>query len=106
MADLCIVSSLHDGMNLVAKEYVATKSDSSGVLILSQFTGAARELIDAIQVNPYSIEDFADSIKLALQMPQEEKTRRMEKMRRVILENNVYRWAGNMITELTELRKV
>ncbi len=106
MADLCIVSSLHDGMNLVAKEYVATKSDSSGALILSQFTGAARELTDAIQVNPYSIEEFADSIKLALQMPQEEKTKRMEKMRKVITENNVYRWAGNIITELTSLRKV
>ncbi|MEI6831854.1 MAG: trehalose-6-phosphate synthase [Candidatus Omnitrophota bacterium] len=106
MADLCIVSSLHDGMNLVAKEYVATKSDSSGVLILSQFTGAARELTDAIQVNPYSIEEFADSIKLALQMPPDEKTRRMEKMRKVISENNVYRWAGNIITELTALRKV
>jgi len=106
MADLCIVSSLHDGMNLVAKEYVATKSDSSGVLILSQFTGAARELTEAIQVNPYSIEEFADSIKLALQMPPDEKTRRMEKMRKVISENNVYRWAGNIITELTALRKV
>ncbi|MDP2831622.1 MAG: trehalose-6-phosphate synthase, partial [Candidatus Omnitrophota bacterium] len=106
MADLCIVSSLHDGMNLVAKEYVATKSDSSGVLILSQFTGAARELTEAIQVNPYSIEEFADSIKLALQMPPDEKTRRMEKMRKVISENNVYRWAGNIITEMTALRKV
>ncbi len=106
MADLCIVSSLHDGMNLVAKEYVATKNDLSGALILSQFTGAARELTDAIQVNPYSIEEFADSIKLALQMPQDEKIKRMEKMRKIILENNVYRWAGNIITELTSLRKV
>ena len=105
MADLCIVSSLHDGMNLVAKEYVATKNDFSGALILSQFTGAARELTDAIQVNPYSIEEFADSIKLALQMPQDEKTKRMEKMRRVVSENNIYRWAGNIITELTSLRK-
>jgi len=106
MADLCIVSSLHDGMNLVAKEYVAIKNDLTGALILSQFTGAARELTDAIQVNPYSIEEFADSIKLALQMPPDEKTRHMEKMRKVILENNVYRWAGNIITELTALRKV
>jgi len=106
MADLCIVSSLHDGMNLVAKEYVATKNDLSGVLILSQFTGAARELADAIQVNPYSIEEFADSIKLALQMPQEEKTKRMENMRKIVSENNVYRWAGNIITELAALKKV
>lgn len=106
MADLCIVSSLHDGMNLVAKEYLATKSDLSGILILSQFTGAARELTDAIQINPYSIEEFADSIKLALQMPEGEKTKRMENMRKVISENNVYRWAGNIISELTALKKV
>lgn len=106
MADLCIVSSLHDGMNLVAKEYVAVKNDLSGSLILSQFTGASRELTDAIQINPYSIEEFADSIKLALQMPQDEKAKRMEKMRKVISENNVYRWAGNIITELTSLGKV
>jgi alpha,alpha-trehalose-phosphate synthase [UDP-forming] len=106
MADLCIVSSLHDGMNLVAKEYVATKNDLSGVLILSQFTGAARELTDAIQVNPYSIEEFADSIKLALQMSQDERARRMKKMRKVVSENNIYHWAGNIITELTSLKKV
>lgn len=106
MADLCIVSSLHDGMNLVAKEYVAAKKDLSGSLILSQFTGAAKELTDAIQVNPYSIEEFADSIKLALQMPADERMKRMEKMRRVISESNVYRWAGNIITELTALKKV
>ena len=106
LGDICIVSSLHDGMNLVAKEYVAEKDDLSGVLILSQFTGAARELTDAISVNPYSIEEFADSIKLAIQMPKEEKQRRMENMRRVIAENNIYRWAGNIITELTALKKV
>ncbi|MFA6384483.1 MAG: trehalose-6-phosphate synthase, partial [Candidatus Omnitrophota bacterium] len=106
MADLCIVSSLHDGMNLVAKEYVAAKKDLSGSLILSQFTGAARELTDAIQVNPYSIEEFADSIKFAIQMPQDEKIRRMEKMRKVISENNIYRWAGNIVTELAALKKV
>jgi len=106
MADLCIVSSLHDGMNLVAKEYVATKSDLSGILILSQFTGAARELTDAIQINPYSIEEFSDCIKLALEMPLEEKKKRMENMRKIISENNVYRWAGNIITELTALKKV
>ena len=106
LGDICIVSSLHDGMNLVAKEYVAEKDDLSGVLILSQFTGAARELTDAVLVNPYSIEEFADSIKLAIQMPKEEKQRRMENMRRVIAENNIYRWAGNIITELTALKNV
>ncbi|MDD5724550.1 MAG: trehalose-6-phosphate synthase, partial [Candidatus Omnitrophica bacterium] len=106
IADICIVSSLHDGMNLVAKEYVAEKEDLSGALILSQFTGASRELTDAILINPYSIEDFADSIRLAIQMPLEEKRRRMENMRKVIAENNIYRWAANIINELVSLKKV
>lgn len=105
LADFCIVSSLHDGMNLVAKEYVATKSDLSGALILSQFTGAARELTDAILINPYSIEEFADAIKFAVEMPQDEKRRRMENMRKVVSENNVYKWAANIITELTAIKK-
>lgn len=106
LADFCVVSSLHDGMNLVAKEYIAAKKDLSGALILSQFTGASRELNDAVLINPYSIEDFADSIKLVIDMPQEEKKRRMENMRRVISENNIYRWAANIITELTALKKM
>ena len=106
LADFCVVSSLHDGMNLVAKEYVAAKKDLSGILVLSQFTGASRELTDAIQINPYSIEDFADSIKLAIEMPAEEKRRRMENMRNIISENNVYRWAANIIMELTALKKI
>jgi len=106
LADLCIVSSLHDGMNLVAKEYVAAKKDLTGSLILSQFTGAARELTDAIQINPYSIEEFADSIKLTIELPSEEKKKRMENMRKIISENNVYRWAGSIITELAALKKV
>ena len=105
LADICIVSSLHDGMNLVAKEYVAAKSDLNGTLILSKFTGAARELTDALQINPYSIEEFADTIKLAVEMPEVEKKKRMENMRKVVGENNVYRWAGNIITELTTLKK-
>lgn len=100
MADFCIVSSLHDGMNLVAKEYVAAKKDLSGSLILSQFTGAARELTSAVQFNPYAIEEFADAIKFSLEMPLEEKRKRMESMRKIITENNIYRWAGNIITEL------
>jgi len=106
MADFCIVSSLHDGMNLVAKEYVASKRDLSGTLILSQFTGAARELTDAIQFNPYAIEEFAEAIKLTLEMPIDEKKKRMENMCRIISENNIYRWAGNIITELTVLRRI
>jgi len=105
LADLCIVSSLHDGMNLVAKEYVASKADASGALILSRFTGASRELTDAVLINPYAIEEFADAIKFTIEMPQEEKRKRMENMRSIVSENNVYKWAGNIITELVSLRK-
>ncbi|MFA5088641.1 MAG: trehalose-6-phosphate synthase [Candidatus Omnitrophota bacterium] len=105
LADLCIVSSLHDGMNLVAKEYVAAKRDLSGSLILSQFTGAARELTDATPINPYSIEEFAESIKFTIEMPEDEKRRRMGGMRKIISENNIYRWAANIVTELTALKK-
>lgn len=105
IGDLCIVSSLHDGMNLVAKEYVASKADNSGMLILSRFTGASRELQDAVQVNPYAIEEFSDAIKLAIEMPEEEKKKRMENMRNIIKTNNIYRWAGSIITELTSIKK-
>ncbi|MBI4845638.1 MAG: trehalose-6-phosphate synthase [Candidatus Omnitrophica bacterium] len=105
MADFCLVSSLHDGMNLVAKEYVAAKQDLSGVLILSQFTGAARELTDAVLFNPYSIEEFAQAIKLAVEMPPDEKKKRMGNMRKIVAENNIYRWAANIVTELTALKK-
>lgn len=106
LADICIVSSLSDGMNLVAKEYAASKNDLNGTLILSRFAGASKELTDAIQINPYSIEEFADSIKLAIEMPSEEKRKRMENMRSIIKTNNVYRWAGSIISELTALKKV
>jgi trehalose 6-phosphate synthase len=105
LANFCIVSSLHDGMNLVAKEYVAWKSDLNGALILSSFTGAVRELTGAVQINPYSIEEFADAIKYAIEMPVDEKRKRMQEMRNVVKENNVYRWAANIITELTALKK-
>ncbi|MDO8302544.1 MAG: trehalose-6-phosphate synthase, partial [Sedimentisphaerales bacterium] len=88
LADMCIVSSLHDGMNLVAKEYVSAKADLSGTLILSGLTGAARELTGAVQINPYAIEEFADAIKFAIEMPAEEKKKRMEHMRTVVRENN------------------
>jgi trehalose 6-phosphate synthase len=92
-------------MNLVAKEYVAAKKDLTGSLILSQFTGAARELTDAVQINPYSIEEFADAIKFAIEMPDGEKRKRMENMRKIVSENNVYKWAGGIITGLTALKK-
>ncbi|HRY30443.1 MAG TPA: trehalose-6-phosphate synthase, partial [Elusimicrobiota bacterium] len=103
-ADVCLVTSLHDGMNLVAKEFVSARDDNGGVLILSQFTGAARELRDALVVNPYDIEKTADALREALEMPAEEKTNRMKKMRETVKEHNIYRWAGTLIEELTRVR--
>ncbi|HUJ30412.1 MAG TPA: trehalose-6-phosphate synthase [Candidatus Acidoferrum sp.] len=103
-ADLCMVTSLHDGMNLVAKEFVATRDDEEGALILSQFTGASRELRDAIIVNPYDTDQVAESIRMALEMDPEDRHARMQRMRRIVGEHNVYRWAGNLIAELSEIR--
>jgi trehalose-6-phosphate synthase len=103
-ADLCLVTSLHDGMNLVAKEFLAARRDERGVLILSQFTGAARELRDALLVNPYDIDQTAEAIRAALEMEPEEKQLRMHRMRKYIKEHNIYQWAGNLITALAELR--
>ena len=103
-ADLCLVTALHDGMNLVAKEFVATRHDERGVLILSCFTGAARELHDALQVNPYDIDQTAEAIRAALEMASDEKQLRMQRMRKLVRENNVYRWAGSLIGELCEVR--
>ena len=103
-ADLCMVTSLHDGMNLVAKEFLAARRDERGVLILSQFTGAARELRDALLVNPYDIDQSAEAIRVALEMEPEDKQLRVHRMRRTIKEHNIYRWAGNLITELCEVR--
>jgi trehalose 6-phosphate synthase len=99
-ADLCFVSSLHDGMNLVAKEYVSARKDGTGVLILSNFTGAARELTDALLVNPYDLEECAGALHAALQMPVEEQKRRMERMRLAVSERNVYAWAGAFLNEI------
>src|SRR5450756_3128894 len=96
-ASFCMVNSLHDGMNLVAKEYVASRVDEDGVLILSRFAGASRELTDAIVVNPFSEEEGVNAILQALEMPQEERRKRMQKMRAVTAENNIYRWAGKII---------
>jgi trehalose 6-phosphate synthase len=103
-ADVCLVTSLHDGMNLVAKEFVAARHDEQGVLILSRFTGAARELRDAVFVNPYDIEQTAEAIRLSLEMEPEERTARMQRLRKVVKEQNIYRWAGNLIGELCEVR--
>jgi trehalose 6-phosphate synthase len=103
-ADLCLVTSLHDGMNLVAKEFLAARHDELGVLILSCFTGAARELRDALQVNPYDIDQTAEAIRAALEMQPQEKQMRMQRMRKVVREHNVYHWAGSLIGELCEVR--
>ena len=102
LADFFVVSSLHDGMNMVAKEFVASRFDEDGVLILSHFTGAARELTDALLVNPYAIDHFADAIKNAVEMPEAERRKRMQKMRQVVQENNVYKWAADIISELVK----
>jgi trehalose 6-phosphate synthase len=101
MADIGIVSSLHDGMNLVAKEFVAAKPNLDGVLILSEFAGAARELVDALIINPYDTEQFAEAIRRALEMAPEEREARMGRMRRQVEENNIYRWAANFLADLT-----
>jgi trehalose 6-phosphate synthase len=103
-ADVFLVTSLHDGMNLVSKEFVAAREDRGGVLILSRFTGASRELRDALLVNPYDIEQMADAIRLGLEMDSGEKTARMDRLRQTVRENNIYRWAGNLIEELTRIR--
>ena len=103
-SDLCMVTSLHDGMNLVAKEFVAARDDEDSVLILSQFAGASRELKDALIVNPYDIEQMADAICLALRMPPEERRDRMGRMRANVREYNIYRWAGKLIAGLARLR--
>jgi trehalose-6-phosphate synthase len=102
--DFCLVTSLHDGMNLVAKEYIGTQENESGVLILSQFTGAARELKDALIINPYDIEQMAESIRIALEMDPAEKKFRMKRMREMVRERNIYRWAADLISSLAEIR--
>jgi trehalose 6-phosphate synthase len=103
-ADVCMVTSLHDGMNLVAKEFIAAREDEQGVLILSRFTGAARELLDAVLVNPYDIEGTADAIAYAVELDPEERAKRMRHLRKVVKEQNVYRWAANLVGELCEVR--
>jgi trehalose 6-phosphate synthase len=103
-ADLCYVSSLHDGMNLVAKEFVAARDDEQGVLILSQFTGASRELAEALIVNPYDTEQTAAAMHLALTMSPEEQRARMRSMRNLVQEFNVFRWAGRMLIDAARMR--
>jgi trehalose 6-phosphate synthase len=104
-ADLCYVSSLHDGMNLVAKEFVAARDDERGVLVLSQFTGAARELPEALIVNPYDADQCAAALEVALTMPLRMQRARMRLMRGLIHEFNVYRWAGRMLLDAATMRR-
>lgn len=104
-ADVCMVTSLHDGMNLVAKEFIAARFDEKGVLLLSQFTGAARELHEALIVNPYHIEQSADALYRAITMPEAEQRERMRSMRTLVKDFNVYRWAGHMLLDAARLRK-
>jgi trehalose 6-phosphate synthase len=104
-ADVCYVSSLHDGMNLVAKEFVAARDDERGVLVLSSFTGASRELPEALIVNPYDIDEAADALAAALTMAPEEQRLRMRAMRALIAHFNVYRWAGRMLIDASHVRE-
>jgi len=104
-SEVCSVTSLHDGMNLVAKEFIAARDDEQGVLILSQFTGAARELHEALIVNPYHIEEGAEALYRALRMPQDEQRERMRSMRVRVRDFNVYRWAGRMLQDAARLRQ-
>ena len=104
-ADLCYVSSLHDGMNLVAKEFIAARDDERGVLILSHFTGAARELTEALIVNPYDIDEASDALATALEMSPDEQRERMRSMRTFVAEFNVYRWAGRMLVDAARVRR-
>ena len=103
-ADVCYVSSLHDGMNLVAKEFVAARDDEQGVLVLSRFTGAARELTEALIVNPYDLDEASAALGSALDMSPEEQRDRMRAMRALVSEFNVYRWAGRMLVDSARLR--
>jgi len=103
-ASVCLVTSLHDGMNLVAKEFVASRDDEQGALILSTFAGAALELTDALLVNPYDVQQLAGAIQRALEMPTDEQAARMQHMRKSVREHNVYRWAANLLSDLTDIR--
>jgi trehalose 6-phosphate synthase len=104
-ADFCIVNSLHDGMNLVAKEFVAARDDQDGVLILSTFAGASRELPEALLVNPFDVSETAAAMRNAMQMSRDERRERMKLMRRTVKENNVYRWAGRMLMDAAQMRQ-
>jgi trehalose 6-phosphate synthase len=104
-ADFCLVNSLHDGMNLVAKEFVAARDDEDGVLILSTFAGASRELQEAVLINPFDVSETANAMEIAMRMGRDERRSRMSLMRRTVKENNVYRWAGRMLMDASRIRQ-
>ena len=104
-ADFCLVNSLHDGMNLVAKEFVASRDDEDGVLILSTFAGASRELAEAVLINPFDVNETAQAMEIAMSMGREERRDRMSLMRYTVKENNVYRWAGRMLMDAARIRQ-
>ncbi len=104
-ADVCVVNSLHDGMNLVAKEFVAARDDEDGVLILSTFTGASRELVEALLVNPFDISETAAALAAGFAMRREERRERMRLLRRTVKENDVFRWAGRMLMDAARIRQ-
>jgi len=104
LADVCLVTSLHDGMNLVAKEFVASREDEQGVLVLSQFAGASRELQDALLINPYDTEQLAEAIRYALEMDTNDKKVRLQRMRETLKNYNIYRWAARLVGELAQIR--
>ena len=106
LANFCLVSSLHDGMNLVSKEFVASRSDGDGVLVLSDFAGSSRELTDAVVVNPFNEEQVCEAIHNALEMEPQERRRRMHKMRSVVAEGNIYRWIGKILSALLKFEFV
>ncbi len=103
-ADFCMVTSLHDGMNLVAKEFIAARSDNDGALILSRFAGASQELRGALIINPYDVEQSADTIKEALEMPRTVQVQKMKQMRRTIMSHNVYSWASNILRAMASIQ--
>ncbi|CAK0775640.1 hypothetical protein CCP3SC15_5280001 [Gammaproteobacteria bacterium] len=104
-ADLCLVSSLHDGMNLVSKEFVAARDDEDGVLVLSTFAGASRELLEALIINPYDCRAMNEAIHRGLTMPIEQRRERMKLMRDMVGEYNIYFWAGRMLLDAARMRK-
>jgi trehalose-6-phosphate synthase len=103
-ASLCMVTSLHDGMNLVAKEFIAARDNNDGVLILSRFAGASQELRGAMVINPYDIEQSADAIHAALEMPEEKQQQKMKQMRRMVMSHNVYAWASGILRTMASIQ--